>query len=427
MVARPVLQFVGIGLAALLIVGVATAAASRRVGQREAITDARTTALARAQGDVEPVVTDSLSAGDPAAIAAVDDIVRSRVLDDSLVRVKIWTADGRILYSDEEDLIGATYPTDADDRAALRNGIIEAEVSDLSKPENRFERAFGKLLEVYLPIRTPAGTRLKFEAYFRYDAVVDKGRQVWESFAPVSLGGLVALELLQIPLAWSLAVRLRQRHREREVLLQRSLEASDIERRRIASDLHDGVVQDLAGVAFRLAGAARQQGLSGTASATLDDAAESVRASVSALRSSLVDIYPPNLATHGLASALSDLAAEMSSPELVVTVELDGLRALPEAVESLLYRAALEALRNTARHAHASRATVRGGVEGRSAWIAVGDDGDGFDPAVLSERAAAGHFGLRGLSGLVKDAGGRVDVETQPGAGTTVRIEVPIR
>ena len=83
-------------------------------------------------------------------------------------------------------------------------------------PENRYERQFGKLLEVYLPIRQPSGNALLFEAYYRYEAVAASGRKVWRSFAPVALGALIVLELVQIPLAWSLAARLRHRQRERD-------------------------------------------------------------------------------------------------------------------------------------------------------------------------------------------------------------------
>src|SRR5262249_48763063 len=151
--------------------------------------------------------------------------------------------DGEIVYSNEPRLIGTRYPLGAGELAALNQGLIKAEASDLAAPENKYERQYKKLLEVYLPIRVPDGSRLLFEAYYRYDGVSASGHRIWSSFAPVALGSLVALELLQIPLAWSLARRLRQRQMERELLLHRAIETSDVERRRIASDLHDGVVQ----------------------------------------------------------------------------------------------------------------------------------------------------------------------------------------
>ncbi len=329
-VARQVGQFTAAGILAVVIVGLATAVASRRVGEREAIVDARTKTLAKAQGFVEPVVTDGLVTGDKASVAKVSSVVQRDVLNDSLVRVKIWNRDGTIVYSDEPRLIGAHYTLGEDELNALDDGVIEAEVSDLSKPENQFERDHGKLLEVYLPIRAPDGTRLLFEGYFDYTAVSSSGTRIWRSFAPISLGALLALELVQIPLAWSLARRLRQRQREREGLLQQALDASDVERRRIASDLHDGVVQNLVGVAFALGGAARRTDIPPDSAELLDQSADEVRTSVKSLRSLLVEIYPPNLFEEGLVAALNDLLARASGKEIATTLDADELtRPLP--------------------------------------------------------------------------------------------------
>ena len=251
------IQFVLVGAAALAIVALALSVASRRVGEREAIVEARSEALVKAQGLVEPVLTDALLDGDPDAIAAVDEVVQEDVLTPSLVRVKIWDEDGTILYSDEPRLIGATYPLGDDEMEAFEAGVVDAEVSDLSKPENRYERKHGKLLEVYLPITTPSGQKVLFEAYFLYDRVEESGLRIWRSFAPIAIGALIVLELIQIPLAYGLARRLRIRQLEREELMNRAINASEHERRRIAQDLHDGVVQDLAGVSYSLAALAR--------------------------------------------------------------------------------------------------------------------------------------------------------------------------
>jgi two-component system NarL family sensor kinase len=425
-VARPVAQFAVIGIAAVVIVGLATATASRRIGQREAIADARTTTLVKAQGLVEPEVTVGLVTGNPAAVQAVGEVVDTSVIDDSLVRVKIWRADGRIVYSNEPRLIGTSYQLGQAELTALNSGLIQAEVSDLAKPENRFERQYRKLLEVYLPIRVPDGSRLLFEAYYRYDSVSASGRRIWASFAPVALGALVVLELLQIPLAWSLALRLRHRQRERELLLHRALEASDVERRRIASDLHDGVVQDLAGVAFKLA-AARREVHDGPSDPVIAEAADSLRASITSLRSTLVEIYPPDLADEGLGAALGNLVQDSSNEAVAVTLEAGDLsRVLPGPVSVLLYRATREALRNVQTHADATHVTVRAGEQHGIAWIEVADDGVGFDTAILEARSAEGHMGLKGLDGVVSDAGGRTKVTSRPGRGTTIRVEVPV-
>jgi signal transduction histidine kinase len=420
-------QFVVLGLTALVMVGLATSVASRRVGEREAIVDARTTTLATAQGVVEPAVTDDLVAGSSEAIDRVGQVVEPSIAQGSIVRVKIWGPDGTIVYSDEPRLIGAHYSLGPEERESLTSGRIVAEVSDLSAPENRFERQYGKLLEVYLPIRTPSGETLLFEAYYRYDAVHAAGSRLWRSFAPISLGALLVLLLVQVPLAWSLARRLRQRQREREGLLRRAIDASEVERRRIAADLHDGVVQDLAGVSYALSGAARAcaDGAPIDVAETFEDNAETVRGSIKALRSLLVEIYPPNLETEGLDTALSDLLARTQGRGVVATLDTAGLRdGVPAPVAGLLYRATQEALRNTLNHAQATTFAVRVSSTSDRATLDVSDNGVGFDP---DAGAAEGHVGLQGLEGLVADAGGEFDIRSAPGDGTRMHVEVPLQ
>jgi len=421
-------QFATAGLIALLIVGLATAEASRRVGEREAITNARTTTVLKARDQVEPLLTDALltSGSDPAALARLRSIVTTSVLDDSLVRVKLWTRSGRIVFSDEARLVGDTFTLGADEVEAIDTGRIEAEVSDLAKPENRFERDQGKLLEVYLPIETPSGQPLLFEAYYRYDVVASAGSRLWRSFAPISLGALVMLELVQIPLAWSLARRLRQRQQEREALLQRALQSSEVERRQIAGDLHDGVVQDLAGVSFMLAAAADESGAP-LSPDDLDTAATTLRDSIRALRTLVVDLAPPRLAEEGLASAVDDLLARVRDGGLATTLDADGLRdPIPDPLASLLYRSAQEGLRNVTRHAGARAVTVRLATQDRAAVVEVRDDGAGFDVSTRAALVTEGHLGLSVLDGMVGDAGGTLDITSVVGTGTTLRVEVPL-
>lgn len=427
LVAWQVGQFALVGVVALAIVALATSIASRRVGEREAIADARITTVIRAQGLVTPVLTDDLVAGDESAIARVDEVVRRDVLDDSLVRVKVWAADGRIVYSDEPELIGTSWELGEDKRESMATGRIEAGVSDLTEPENLYERGSGKLLEVYLPVATPSGEVLLFEAYYRYGLVTAQGERLWRSFAPIAIGALVLLELVQIPLAWSLARRLRQRMRERESLLHRALEASDIERRRIASDLHDGVVQDLTGVAFALSAAARREPDPVADRTVIGESADSVRASIRELRTLLVDIYPPDFDDTTLESALADLLSRANEQGIATQLDTGGLRdPLPDPVARILYRSIQEGLRNALDHAHAGTITVSVGTENGVARASVADDGAGFDPDVLPQRHAEGHLGLTALRGLLTDAGGTLEITTRPGAGTTICATVPL-
>ncbi len=419
-------QFALAGLAALLLVGFATYTASRRVGTREAIADARTTTVIKAQGLVEPLLDDDLVTGSAPARTALDRLVRTDVLSADLVRVKLWTPQGRIVYSDDPRVIGATYVLGADEKSSLQTGRIAAEVSDLSKPENRFDTGFHKLLEVYLPVQTTSGSPLLFEAYYRYDLVKRNGDRLWRSIAPITLGALVMLQLVQLPLAWSLATRLQARVREREQLLQRALEASEVERRQIASDLHDSVVQDLAGVAFSLAAAAREPARDAADSRALDAAAESVRGGVRDLRSLVVDLYPPDFSEVALPSALEDLVARTredgTDAELQVFVAPGMI--LSVGVARLVYRAAQEGLRNVKKHAGATSVVVRVVAADGRAVLEVTDNGRGFTAEDRELRRKQGHVGLVALEGLVGDAGGTLTV-TGGAGGTSLRLEVP--
>ena len=177
--------------------------------------------------------------------------------------MKVWSADARVIYSDEPRLIGRRFQLEPEERALLGGHGVHAQLSSLAGPENRFERGYRKLLEVYVPIRDRRGRPLVFEAYQRFGVVSASARRLWLAFAPALLGGLAVLWLITLPLGRALARRLREGQREREALLRRALDASESERRLIAADLHDGVVQDLVGASYSLEAEARRVGADG--------------------------------------------------------------------------------------------------------------------------------------------------------------------
>jgi two-component system, NarL family, sensor kinase len=419
-----VLQFAISGLLATLVIGLIVVTVSRRAGTQEAIRAAKQVNRLAGEGIVEPSLTWAVMAGDPAALRGLDRIVKDHVMRDGIVRVKVWDGNGKVIYSDQPGLIGERFPLGEEELETLRGMGVEAEVSDLSRSENRFDRFDEKLLEVYLPIRAPDGRPLLFESYQRFASVSASGRRLWTAFAPALIGGLLLLQLVNLPLAHSLVRRLRRGQEEREALLRRALDASQTERRTIAADLHDGVVQDLVAVSYSLSAEARRingdQG--GAPSRALQEGAAKTRDSVRALRTLLVDIYPPNLHQTGLASALSDLATTYTNRGLETTVDIDSFH-IGEAHERLLFRCAQETLRNAAKHSGATRATVSARFDGDAIVLEVSDDGRGLDDA---SPAAEGHFGLRLISDLVADAGGSVALRSASGEGTTVRVVLPV-
>ena len=426
-VTRAVAQFVVAGLVAVAVFVVGTFFVIRDLGRRDALRNARQYATLAGQGIVEPALDRRALAGDPRARARIDRIVQERVLDEGVVRVKIWDAGGRIVYSDEPRLIGARYELGGDEMETLRQGDSKADLSDLSRPENRFERRFGPLYEVYTRIRAPDGAPLLFETYQRSSALVSSGRQIWRPFAVALLASLLLLWLIQVPLAWRLARRLQRSQLERERLLVHALEASADERRRIAADLHDGVVQDLAGMSFSLEAAAldRLEPPPPGLRAALLDSAATTRASIRQLRTLLVEIHPPNLRSAGLGAALGDLLAPLTARGVTTSLELEGPLDLGKETELLVFRAAGEAIRNVQHHADAKNVTIRLESTAETVRLQVVDDGVGFSAARRAERQAEGHVGLSLLASVAARSGGTLQVESDPGAGTRFVLEVP--
>lgn len=419
-VRRTVAQFALTGLAAVVLLGVVAVQLLRSSGTADAIAEAQRLAKLAGESIVAPRVTPALLRGDPSALREMDDALRRALVHGPFVRIKLWDASGRIVYSDERRLIGARYALGADDLDALREGALEAEVSDLSKPENRYERRYGKLLEVYGGIRGPDSRRLLFESYQPFSSIAASGRRTWLRFLPALLGVLLALLLVQVPLAYLLARRLRERERERAVLLQRALGASEAERRRIARDLHDGPVQTLAAVAFSLGAATqRMNGSEGRVREIVGDAAAQARQTMRELRSTLVDLYPASLQRSGLRAPIRDLLDGLASEGLETSCDIPSdLRLSPE-VEEVLFRAARESLQNVRKHAQAGCVRVELAVSDGSARLTVADDGRG------RQSGEGGGLGLRLVEDLVAEAGGTMRIESAPGQGTRVDVEVP--
>ncbi len=421
-----VTKFALSGFAALALVGVATFLVMRSIGTNQAIDDAKGVGRLVGHGIVEPHVGPGVVAGRPASLAALDRVVRKRVLGSDILRVKIWTAGGRILYSDEPRLIGQRYDLGQEDVAVIHSDGVAADVSNLDRPENRFERPFGKVLEVYLGIRATDGKPLLFETYQRFSSVASSGSDIWLAFAPALLGALILLELVHVPLASSMAKRLRRGHHEREALLQRALESSELERRRIAADLHDGVVQQLAGTSFSLAAAAeRLEGsANGGAAAALREGSVQTRQSVRELRSLLAEIYPASLREAGLEQALSDLLAPVEGRGIATHLEVEPGIELGQEAQALFFRVAQEGVRNAVRHADAGAIGVAVRVSDGCARLTVTDDGRGFDPDAAPADGDE-HFGLRLMGDLARDAGAELEIESSAGAGTTVTVKEP--
>jgi two-component system NarL family sensor kinase len=424
---RAVGRLAAAGMLVAVTLGLVGAWASRRAAEDQAIRQASRLTEVLARGVVMPNLSDSLKQGDQAAIAKLDSVIVGKLSDMSLFRVKLWTPDGRIVYSDDHRLIGAHFPLGAEELASLHNDRPEADISDLSAPENQFERGQGRLLEVYLPISTPGRSTLLLETYSKYSSVTANAVEIWRRFVPITLGALLLLQLTQLPLAWSTTRRLDATLMERERLLRRAVEATDAERLRIARDLHDGVVQDLAAASYSLVGAGKRASSAGhdDEAEALELGADALRRGIRSLRTLLVELYAPSLHRTGLPAALRDLLDPLAGRGIEVDLQVPGSVVVSGEAAELIFRVAQEAVRNVAEHAGATSVDMRVETGDGMIRLTVADNGVGFDVGRLHRRPVEGHVGLLLLQDLVRTAGGSLEIDSSPGKGTRLRLGAP--
>jgi two-component system NarL family sensor kinase len=430
-VSREVALFViGCALAAALIAG-ASFWVVNGAATAEAINEAEVITQIDAHGIVAPLLTTALLDGSPAAIAAVDAVVVERVLDSRVVRVKIWTAAGKVVYSDAHGLIGETFTLGDDEQEALADGTTDSEVSDLTRPENRYERSFGSLVEVYLPVRAANGTKLLFETYQLDSAIRADEARVWGGIFPALVAGLALLFIVQVPLSWRLARRLQRSSRDRAALLQRAIDSSETERWRIAGDLHDGPVQNLTAVsitlgsaAMRLADPEREAPAHEELVSVMETASAESRTAIRELRTMIMEIAPPDL-DRGLDGALARLITVAQEHGLAARLEANtAAQSHPLDDAALVYRTAQESVRNVIKHAEATTLTVRMSRESGRLTLEVIDDGRGFSTEDLRRRQQNGHVGLSLLQERVAEAGATMTIVSAPGQGTTIRLQL---
>ncbi|MDE3101108.1 MAG: GAF domain-containing sensor histidine kinase [Chloroflexota bacterium] len=195
------------------------------------------------------------------------------------------------------------------------------------------------------------------------------------------------------------------------------------ERQRIGMDLHDGAMQSLYGVGLLLEDAAERTPAA-EARGPIERAVELLNGTIADMRRYVMGLRPIRGAERPLSESLPTLAkavGDQARLDVRVDVDPDAERDLdPEQREAMFYVAA-DALTNVARHARATRANIRFLRKDGSAVLEVQDDGMGFDPAVR-----APGLGLRNMRERAFVAGGRFEVGSRPGSGTTVRLELPL-
>jgi signal transduction histidine kinase len=360
--------------------------------------------------------------GDPARLADLNRAIADRKSAGFLKLVTIWGADGRVIFADDASQIGRQLPPPPEVTAAITEGTQSAEFESQPEASNQTYDGNGPgFVEVYVPLTLPDGTRVAFEAYYDYPRAAADADRLFRQFLPLVLA-LLLLLIIQLPVA-ALVRRVRRRRAQPDA----AFSGTGKDRIQVAANLHDGPIQDIAGVGYALGAVALSVPEQGQP--MMRQAQQSLQRAQQSLRRLMVDLYPLDLNSALLPGAITSLAGPLRQHGIDVRTTFTPLPPLAQDLVHALYQGAHEALANVAEHAHATRVDVdlamdndRPGVS--FAQLRIADNGIGFDPD-HTDPDTEGHDGLRVLDHRLTELGGSLTLTSRLGQGTTVLIELP--
>ena len=219
----------------------------------------------------------------------------------------------------------------------------------------------------------------------------------------------------------------KQMEQEMAELHNRLRTGHELERLRLAHELHDGPMQELYAAIYRIEDL-RATGAQGMQEA-LDGISRDLKTVVQSLRGTTTELRPPTLSAFGLERAIRAYAEDFRErfPNIAVELSLaQDRQLLPEEVRLGLFRVLQQALYNVGLHSQATRVRVRFSFDVEEASLEVHDNGVGFEmPGNLMEFLRQGHYGLAGAAERIRAQGGSLAVESRPHEGTMVRAVIP--
>lgn len=352
---------------------------------------------------------------------AFDEEMRLRAVGGETVRVKLWSLDGVVLYSDDPSLVGRRFGLSEPARAALE-GRTSFNISDLTEPAHARDKEFGELLEFYVPVRTPEGELFGlFEVEQRADELRNTVGHIQRNVWMAIVSGLGTLGVFMGALAVASARIMNRRRRDAERLLGTLFKAQEEERKRTVAALHDDIGQPLYRLLYGLEGAKARLGGDHPVSAELERLEDLVRDMDRTLRAELRLLHRGVQEDLDLRSAIKDLV-ESTRQETALRIELDtgGVddTVISDVARVALLHAVREALINVRKHAEATRVWVTVRNQPDRVVLEVRDDGKGI--------GRQEGLGLVTIRERLQAIGGGLTVAGRRGAGTRFRAWVPV-
>ena len=209
----------------------------------------------------------------------------------------------------------------------------------------------------------------------------------------------------------------------------RLLSNREQERKYLAREIHDEVIQDLLSINYELEGIETEQAVSPALANDLSHVREDIRALIDNLRRICGNLRPPTIDSLGLGAALQSYTQDWSARTGIETIlKIDNsLRRMPETTELSIFRIAQEGLNNIWRHANATSVTINlQHTSPRTLLVSIEDNGQGFSDEIdLANLSKDGHYGLLGISERVAFLKGKMRLMNQPGGGSLLQVEIP--
>ncbi len=364
-----------------------------------------------------------LPVGSPASESyeALDEAVQRRVVGGETVRVKLWSLDGRILYSDDPDLVGREFGLLEPAVAALE-GDTQFNISDLSDPAHAGERDLGRLIEFYVPVRTPSEETLGlFEVEQSVEELENTRGHIQRNVWGAILSGIGLLSVFMAALTVASARIMNRRRREAERLLGSLFRAQEEERKRTVGALHDDVGQPMYRLLYGLEGTRAKLDPDDPAARELRHLEGIVRDVDRTLRAELRLLHRGVKDDLGLKASIEDLV-DITERETDLSIETiiepDAGDRLSDVARVALVHAVGESLMNVRKHAEAESVRVEVTIRSDRVVLEVTDDGKGI--------GRHEGLGLVTLRERLEAIGGRLTITGLRRGGTRVSAWVPM-
>jgi signal transduction histidine kinase len=361
--------------------------------------------------------------GETAPVDANDAVVKDLAagkLDADLVEVE---ADVRDVVHQADRLRLTVQAADTVFQAVIPSATGDTEIPAAGARVRL--RGICRVIEATQPTRSFSTRARTFELLLSNapGAITILRRPPWWTTERLAIAAGTLLGLAVLALAW--AALLRRQVRRQTALIRTQVEAVTIaeERQRIAREFHDSLEQELVGVSLRLDAATARVSES-KLHELLTSTQRLVQQLQAGVRSIVWNLREGSLATQPLADAIRSAVANVTAGRQLEILTLSKTRRLPEVIAHELLRVAQEATANAVKHGNAQRIAILLDFTAPAEMrLAIEDDGAGFDTSIP---VPVGHFGVIGIRERVEKLGGKFELRSEPGKGTTVAITVPV-